>query len=62
MENGLIEMRLNNSELPSNVNKLNYPGCFTLRLAGEEAELDVSRHVFECLGLAIPMPRLGLGP
>ena len=33
-----------------------------------ESELDVSRrvsvsrHVFECLGLAMPMPRLGLGP
>ena len=28
------------------------------------SELDVSRprHVFECIGLAVPMSRLGLGP
>ena len=25
-------------------------------------ELDVSRHLFECLGLAMPMSRLGLEP
>ena len=37
-------------------------GIFIVHLTSflsEMAELDVSRHVFECLGLAMPMSRLG---
>ena len=41
--------------------------CFTVPVLQSRAGyvskcVSVSRHVFECLGLAMPMSRLGLGP
>ena len=48
-------------EMPSWMNYNPYSSYSTEEL-DVSRRVSVSRHVFECLGLAMPMSRLGLGP